>query len=190
MNTRFTFLSCAATLLLAACHSLPALPPGTPPRPQNGTEHWVCKPISPEENARLQHAIAHCDSVEQYREWYSPTGGDEREWTCHLYLDGETLPLILARLAAVPQWYHERATKLILIHPAQASRLRFLDDKGRELFKVEGDLVCADTEGKAYPIYNFFPYPTWNCLHGTCNGRESGNNGTPLLHPLPTPPSP
>ncbi len=190
MRAFFFLLLATAGLLVAtlpACATPPAVPSGT----SWEVPHFSFEPMSAEKQAELRHAIASCAKVEMTVLWLGSgykyrTCSDKHwrltrrtetigrhTWTRMVWVrtisPGAELDAILARLAAVPQWYTPVFDKSYLYHPSAARGIRLLDANGRELFDDERAhgpwFSCKGEQGERVSFLSFFPdFPARKCF--------------------------
>ncbi len=163
---RVLFLAAAALLPLSLNAATASVDAATPPRLAMWQQQFRFKPMEAGKQQQLRHACAACAAVELELHQNGPQGG--LLWSRRLSR-GEALDAVLARLAAVPQWYEGACRIQTRIPSGYQAQLRFVDAAGRELLELRavsgngldwGTLYLAlSGQGPARNLVDYFPFP-------------------------------
>ncbi len=125
-------------------------------------------PMDAAQLQELRHAVTACQAVELGLLDLGPKGKDGPLWTRRL-TRGEELDAILARLAAVPQWYIGSSRILSRVPRGRVASLRFEDAAGQVLLELHAcsnmpasAMLYVALPGAAAPPHNlvdYFPFP-------------------------------
>ncbi len=148
MKTLLSFLAAALLLPLASCSSTP---------PAALDEGFSYSPVSQREASKLRRAFRHCATLEMLDHHDCTTPATT--WRCKVRR-GKELDAILARLAAVPQWYDQQYDG----PPWDffcCDEIRFLDAQGRELLVTSTQTMpfYRDANGQMRVLLSLLPLP-------------------------------
>ncbi len=137
-------------------------------------------PMAGAKQQQLREALRACAAVELELHQNGPKGS--LLWSRRM-TRGEELDAILARLAAVPQWYEGHCRIQARIPTGHQAHIRFVDAAGKSLLELRavsgtghdwGTLYLAQTEkGPARNLVDYFPLPPRPWGDSVAPGRVS-----------------